>query len=358
MPSRLLDVHPRFLATMVGSMPQVDADEAVHRIVEAVPEAPVCPQLPNRDWSEHFLVQYGWHLPCTISDPEKKKFVITGIEDCAEELASFYEKALLAEETGDLDAFAMSPDFCPGFFSLENYLKQRPTPPRFAKVQVIGPVSFGLGLKDIDGRLSFFRDDFRDVIIRAIALQARWQVRCYTPLCERVISFIDEPYLQSFGSMEYIALSREDAVTAVKEVCDAIKTEGAIAGVHVCGKTDWSLLTEAEVDLLNFDAYTQGDSLALYVNEINGFLERGGIIAWGMIPTAPGDIDKETPDQLVQRMESLLDRLSEKGIDRERMIDRSMITPACGLGTLSIEHADKAGMLLRETSKRLQERYA
>ena len=355
--SRLLDLHPRFCATMVGSMPQTDAEDAVRRIVQAVPDAPVWPQLPNRDWSEHFLVQYGWHLPCKEADAEKRKFVITGAEDCADDLAGFYEKALLAEETGELDAFALSPDFAPGFFALERYLQQCATPPNFAKVQVIGPISFGLGLKDLEGRLAFFREDFRDALIRAVSLQARWQIRRISPLCGTAICFLDEPYLQSFGSMEYISLSREDAVAAVKEACDAVKSEGAVAGVHVCGKTDWSLLTEAEVDLLNFDAYTQGDSLGLYTVEINRFLERGGIVAWGIVPTVAADIDKESPESLADRLDALLDRLAAQGIDRDRLIDRSMVTPACGLGTLSVEHADKAGNLLKDTAAILQKRH-
>ena len=57
------------------------------------------------------------------------------------------------------------------------------------------------------------------------------------------------------------------------EVFDAIHAEGAIAGVHCCGNTDWSLLMATSVDVLNLDAYNFLDSLALYPAALRAFLE-------------------------------------------------------------------------------------
>ncbi|NIN66688.1 MAG: hypothetical protein GTO63_18770, partial [Anaerolineae bacterium] len=70
-------------------------------------------------------------------------------------------------------------------------------------------------------------------------------------------------------------------IADMNEVAAAIHAQGGLAGVHCEANTDWSLLMETDLDLLNFDAYEHMQALALYPAELRAFLERGGVLAWG-----------------------------------------------------------------------------
>ena len=49
-------------------------------------------------------------------------------------------------------------------------------------------------------------------------------------------------------------MTRDDTVAKLGEVIEAVHAEGALAGVHCCGNTEWSILIDAGVDIINFDA--------------------------------------------------------------------------------------------------------
>ena len=107
--------------------------------------------------------------------------------------------------------------------------------------------------------------------------------------------------MSSFGSA-FVSLSREQVITLMEEVFAGIE---GLKGVHCCGNTDWSLLLSTTVDILNLDAYEYAESLALYPDEVGAFLERGGIIAWGIVP-ASDQVLEETVDSLVERFHAAL----------------------------------------------------
>ena len=155
-----------------------------------------------------------------------------------------------------------------------------------------------------------------------------------------VIIFVDEPYLASFGSA-YVSLSREGVVAMLNEVVEAIHAEGGLAGVHCCGNTDWSLLTECGTDIISFDAYGYAETIALYPDELKAFLDRGGVLAWGIVPTSEA-IVRETEASLADRLERGLALLQAKGLDRSRLLDACLVTPSCGTGPMAVDRAEKA----------------
>ena len=164
--------------------------------------------------------------------------------------------------------------------------------------------------------------------------------------------------MSSFGST-FISLSREQVITLLNEVFDAIHAEDALAGVHCCGNTDWSVLMETSVDILNLDAYEYLDNLALYPHEMRAFLDRGGNLAWGLIPNNEV-IFNVTPAGLAQRLRDGLQLISAKAQGRgvtisvDEFAHRSLITTACGLGPTTIEIADRAIETLVQTGETLQ----
>jgi len=222
------------------------------------------------------------------------------------------------------------------------------------KTHCIGPVSFGLQLTDGQDKSLFYNETFRDVLARQIALQSRWMIKRFAPFAKTVIAFLDEPSLAAFGSSSYIAVSRDQVIEQLSRAVAALKAEGAAVGVHVCGNTDWPMIIEAGVDILNYDAYEFGQSMLLYPEEVSSLLQRGGILAWGIVPNSD-KIHGESVASLEGRFFKLVDGLASRGIDRQLILDQSMITPACGLGPMTVEDAEKVMGILGGLAKSIQE---
>ncbi|HCD39333.1 MAG TPA: hypothetical protein DEQ77_11600, partial [Candidatus Omnitrophica bacterium] len=146
-----------------------------------------------------------------------------------------------------------------------------------------------------------------------------------------------EPYLVSIGS-SFFNIKTESVVGMLNDVALAIHQEGALAGIHCCGNTDWSIVLRAGIDILNFDAYNYLDNLLLYRNELKDFSARGGILAWGIVPTAS---EEPLPAQA-----SLLEKM---GIQEKP----ALITPACGLSGVSVQRAEETFALLVALTKQL-----
>jgi len=90
---------------------------------------------------------------------------------------------------------------------------------------------------------------------------------------------------------------------------------------------------------------------------VKDFLGRGGKIAFGMVPTTAEGIARETPETLADRMAAVFDRFEAKGIRRDALARAAFVTPACGLGTLSEEEAERAISLTAGLSALLRERH-
>jgi hypothetical protein len=352
-----MNPKPKFLATAIGSLPHNDPAQAVEIVLASVPEAPIWPQLPRLGFHEQMEVQYSEGMPCAVLDREKGRLYFDTSKDYSEAFAAFYESYLAASEqgagAGDLSAMAISPEFSKGIYALESRLKAEEKKRPWVKVQTTGPCSFALTITDENKRAIYYNEEFRDVIIKALGMKCRWQIRKFKPCAEQIICFIDEPILSAFGSSTYVSVKREDVVAHLKEVIDAVHAEGALAGIHCCGNTEWSILVDAGVDILNFDAFGFGQTIALYPQAVNTLLQRGGAIAWGIVPTSLA-IRKETPETLAARFETLADNLAAKGIPKQLILEQALLTPSCGTGSMEVADAEKVFQTLRSVSQALR----
>lgn len=350
------DGLPAGLALAIGSMPHRDARLALDRILEACPEAPCWPQLPSLGFREDMMTQFSEGLPCIRVDWEKNKVYFARPEDCPDELAQFYENYMKAEQTGDLAPFALSESYAIGLHVfLERLSDTRGGSLALLKGQITGPLTFGLSILDQEGLPALFDETLEDVVRKAILMKSLWQVECLEPWGGRPILFVDEPILAAFGSSAYINLTREHAVAVLQENFSAVKAKGALVGSHCCGNTDWSLMMEAGVDIINFDAYVYMDSIGLYAESLQGFLDRGGYLAWGIVPSQHLEV-RPSPVELLERLEQGIDGLSEKGVSREKLLTNLLLTTSCGLGTLTVEEAEAALRELKELGDLVRER--
>jgi hypothetical protein len=280
--------------------------------------------------------------------------------DYSEAFADFYEAYMLAmdpdEGTGDCSAMAIGPNFARGIYAMEKKLSIRGDKLPFIKVQTTGPCSFALTIVDENKRAIYYNEEFRDVVIKALAMKCRWQIQKFAPYAHQVICFVDEPILSAFGSSTYISVKREDVVAHLKEMIEAIHADNALAGIHCCGNTEWSILIDAGVDIVNFDAFEYGETIAMYPEKVNMHLERGGMLAWGVVPTSP-DINQVTVESMKDHFENLMNNLADKGIAKQLIIEQAIITPSCGTGSMITKDAEKVFDMTCRLSKTMRETY-
>jgi methionine synthase II (cobalamin-independent) len=344
----------RFL--LIGSFPVNDHQEAGRLVMNHSPEIPVWAQLPFYR-IEGMIPQFLNGMP-GLCEENGKTFIHTQSGGFEEGLVSFYEQYFeVTEGRRDINAsiFALTSREAKGFFVLLKNLTNLSAVPFAVKGQITGPFTFCTGVTDQDKRAIFYNDQVRDAAVKLLSLKAVWQIQQLAAFHAPVIIFIDEPALTGFGSSEFTTISRQDVTSCLEEVISAIHWAGGLAGIHVCGNTDWSLILDSSVDIVNFDAHAYFDRFVLYGGNLRQYMNAGGVLAWGIVPTLdPETIDRETADSLTEKLKDQMEQLNTIGIEKQRIFAQSLITPSCGLGPLDVERAEKVLRLTRDISRHLR----
>jgi len=321
-----MEIKGKFLTTGIGSLPYVDAQKGAEKVFGAF-DIPFWPQFPKRSFKENMYSQFSQGLPGLIIDEKKRTMHVDGSRDLSEDLARIYEAYI----SGDYDSFGITEEFAEGFYAFIDIAERHKA--TYAKGHVTGPVSFGLGVTDENGRSIIYNDGLREALVKLLEMKAMWQIDRLKAASGNVMIFIDEPYLASFGS-SFVNIKKEDVILMLDSIIAGIHSKGAMAGIHCCGNTDWSVIAGTKVDIINFDAFLYTDNLSLYSEDIGMFLKKGGYLAWGIVPTSEAVL-KETGDSLFRRLNSQIENLEKKAIERDLIISNSFLTPSCGMGTLS-----------------------
>ncbi|MGD8975042.1 MAG: hypothetical protein PVJ56_17200 [Desulfobacterales bacterium] len=355
--------EPFCLATTIGSLPHTDVVRGTALMFKNTPEIASWVQFPKRSLLENMMMQFTEGIPALIRDGNRT-YISTSADDFPEQLADFYEKYLAVMEDnnfGALESFRLSQTYAAGFSEFVSHLPKHMAIGRtiMLKGQVTGPFTLGTNLLDQNGRCSYYDNQLRDVIVKTVVLKALWQVGQLADFGLPIMIFLDEPSLLGFGKQTYITISREDVMKDLNEVIAGIHAFGGIAGVHCEENTDWSLLMETDLDILDFDAYDHMQGITLYPAELRKFLDRGGSLGWGIVPTLDRDAAAaETIPSLIDRFENGLRLLVGKGFDQKLLLRRALITPSCGAGgVLTVPLAERVLDLLCGLSIALRKRY-
>lgn len=339
---------PDWLPMAVGSVPVPDPAEAWDLILRYMPQIPVWPQLPRRSYLENMYAQFSENFPGIVIDLEAERTYVDRTQNLDRDLERLY----VAYLQNDVEHGALSPQYAKGLHHLLETQGLLPAAPLAIKGQVTGPISWGLTVVDQTRRPLLYDEIVADAIAKQLRLKAAWQEQQLRRFAAHTIMFVDEPYLSSFGS-GFISLSRDQVVTLLEEVFSGMS---GLKGVHCCGNTDWSVLLETSTDILNLDAYDYAESLSLYADAVAAFLERGGIIAWGIVPSGPA-IEGETVNSLVERLHAAMDLLVRKGVLLDKLLAAGLVTPSCGTGSLDPAMAERVLQLTAAVSAQMRARY-
>ena len=329
--------------TAMAVMPHKDVDRALDLALTM--DIPFWPQLPHVSYTEDMYVQAAEHFPGILLDMENRilrfsmeKFII----EFEETMAHFDEP----------EYFDISKEYSVVYHRfLEMDLSDRPA----IRGQLEGPISFGFNILDQDKRPILFEDTVRSFMLEFMSKRINVQLERLKQMNSNAFMFVDEPGLQFLFS----ALSGYDSTKAKSDMEDFFAMIQRPRGIHLCGNPDWDFLLGLDLDILSLDVYQNGEIFASYSKSIKRFLDRGGVIAWGIVPTNFEPFEAETINTLGERLEEVWNFLANKGIDREFLISRSLISPAtcCLINPDGEKTVEKAFKVVTELSQRLRDRY-
>ncbi len=339
-----------FKATGIGSVPWEDTDKTCRKVLECLPSIPFWPQLVRRSPFEDMNIQFTEGLPLVNINTETRAISVSS-EGIEEALVAFYNHYL----ADDVDYFSVSRDYAPGLYRQIELVSENPGDyGDYIKGHTTGPVTFAASIKDEEGKAILGNPDLLEAFTKGLAIKALWQVKELEKTGKKTIIFIDEPYLSGFGSA-FSPIERHEVIGLLKEVVDYVKEKAdTLVGIHCCGNTDWSMIVDSGPDIINFDAFSFLDYFLLYPGDISRFVKNGGTIAWGIVPTGDsagqGDLD-----ELYSRLNKGLEGLYNLGLDKDLVHAASILTPACGMGTMKEEDSDEVLDLLSGLYKRMTE---
>ncbi len=333
------------LPTIIGSMPHTDPSEACAQVSHYLKDIPAWPQLPKRSFLENMYVQFSYGFPGVVVTENSIHI------DRSQDLDKPLEQLYAAYLENNIDKYPISPDYAAG---LHSFLALTTLSPLAVKGQITGPITWGLTVTDDSHRAIIYDDVLGDAVPRLLRLKAAWQEKALSEISRNTIIFVDEPYMSAFGSVS-VSLSKERVISLLNEVLGGIS---GLKGIHCCGNTDWSVLLDTSTDIVSFDAYNYAQSLSLYPTEVKKFLDRKGIIAWGIIPSDEESLAKESVASLKDRLEEAMTPFTTKGVHFKQLIQQGLLTPSCGLASLATkEAAAQALELLVELSIKIRKRY-
>lgn len=315
--------------TGVGSLPHRDADEAVAWVLEALPELPAAPSTPQLDPREGMIGQGAWGIPGVTVDVDGGLVVSP---EALEPDAPLTSVGIEGPPFATLRAFVAA-------------VEGRTGP---IKVQLTGPATLAAALIDAGAPPSLALPIATNAV-RTRASDLLDAVALSAPAAP-VLAVIDEPSMvggppPSVGPLEAVI----DAISTALAVLEP----RAITGIHCCGSADWKALLQAGPQLLSapVDADFGPGSAALAA-----FLERGGWIAWGAVPT-----DGPIGDSAAHCWRELSARwcgLVRAGCDPVRIRRQALVTPACGLARHDLAQVDRVAEITRGLGLRIHDQLA
>lgn len=338
-----MPIPGNLLTTAMAVMPHTDPERALE--VALSTDVPFWPQLPNYDYHEDMYVQAAEHFPGILLDMEARTLRFSMDQFIVE----------LEDTLGHFDDpawFDISPEFSVvyhRFLSLD--LSERPA----IRGQLEGPISFGFNIIDQDERPILFDDTVRPFMFEFMAQRINVQLDRLKELNPNAFMFVDEPGLQFLFS----ALSGYGDHKAKEDLELFFSTIERPRGIHLCGNPDWDFLLGLDMDVLSLDIYTNAEIFSSYAPSIKRFLEKDGVIVWGIVPTGFESFEKERIDSLSVQLENVWRILWEKGIDRDLMLAKSMLSPAtcCLINPDREKTVEKAFSWVQKLSKTLREKY-
>lgn len=312
------------IATAVGSLPHPDAPIAAALMFRTMPDLPAAPQLPCRSPLEGMLAQWLRALPEVSVAPDGEMQLLPDIDPSA-------------PLNTELNALAHG-----GLLGFLDLAAAQPRTPKSIKLQLSGPLTLGLALVELGAPVDL-------AFARGTRCAIEWSHRLMQVVKDRlpetnVVLFFDEPGLVHWTGDDPLI----DVETASDLLSSALTTPDCVAGVHVCGAGALDVALAAGPDIVGIEVDNRWLDHAVGIAR---FLDGGGFIAWGAVPTDRPCGELVAP--LFKTLAALWCDLTKRGCDPVLLRQQAMVTPSCGLALHGATQAERVLRLTRELADRV-----
>lgn len=318
---------PSGVVTGIGGLPHRDATEAARFVLQHM-ELPTIPTLPRRSPAEGSIAQamvgmqgitvgqYG-SIAVHPDQVDPLADVVTDLDhDAFVGFRTFLEMAQGAQYSG------------------------------LVKWQFVGPVTFGLALL----RAGVPMSEAFEAAVRSVRTRMQHlldAVAAALPNSQQLV-FIEEPALAELMQPGF-PIAPDTAIDLVSGALAAVETS-AVSGLHVCGLTDIASQLATGPAILSLPVRPEVAESAGYLMR---FMEQGGYVAWGVVPTAgPILTSAERP---WRQLCALWCELVQRGADPTLLRQQAIITPECGLASHSPAVAQRVHAVAAEVGRRVRD---
>ena len=278
-------------------------------------DIPFFPQLPNVNYYEDMYVQASQHFPGIVVDAENKRIFFDSAK-FDQQLIEYSER--MAE---------------PGYFSLSGeysvvynqFLSQDLQKYTAVRGQLVGPVSFGFKVMDDNNMPIIYHEQARALLFDFIQRKVNTQYHELREKNKNAFVWLDEPGL----GWVFSGLSGYSDVRARLDYQDFLSGLDGPGALHLCANVNLPYLLSLGVAILSFDAYQLELMPKGYAHAVADFINGGGVISWGIVPTDSLTLETETPENLVKRLLTYWKVITENSkLPIKEIAEQALIAPA------------------------------
>lgn len=212
------------------------------------------------------------------------------------------------------------------------------------KWQFVGPVTLGVALRraGLDTATAF------DVAVRAVRMHladVSSAIADVLPGSQQLL-LLDEPWLADLMQPEF-PIPPDRAIDLMSSGMAAVDGD-VIVGIHCCRPVDVATMLATGPNAISIPV---SEGLLEWSGYLARFLDDGGIVAWGVVPTEgplPGSSERHW-----RALSDLWCSLVQRGCDPVKLRRQSLVSPTCGLGAHSVSVARRIARLTTEVGKRV-----
>ncbi len=315
-------------STALGGLPHRDAAAAASFALRAT-VLPAIPSLPRRSPAEGAIAQ-----------------ALLGIDGITiGQYGAFSVDTARVDPSGDI-VTDLQHD---AFTGLRTFLAAAPADLEAVKWQVVGPVTLGIALAraGVPEELAF------EVALHAVRVRLGHlldAVSAALPAATQVV-VVDEPELGEVADADF-PVAPDVAIDLVSGALAMVEGRG-ITGLHCSRELDWATLVASGSDVI---AVPARPSLVASAGYLQQFLDRGGVVAWGAVPTdGPVPTTAERP---WRNLSDLWCELVQHGCDQVQLRRQSLITPGTDLGSFTPAVAERVLGITAEIGRRVHDQAA
>ena len=337
-----LGFSPNCQTTAMGILPHTDVERALDLALSL--DIPFWPQLPRLSYFEDMYVQALDHFPGVLFNPKDQRILF--------DLSRFYEEIpAYLENEKDPQTFRLTEAFSLVYHRfLEKDLSHYPA----IRGQMISPISLGLKVVDENQKPIIYHDEVKEILFDFIRNKVNQQLRELRRKHPKAFVWVDDPGL----GLIFTAFSGYNEAQAKTDLDQFLLRLEGPRGIHLCARPDWDFLLRSRLDILSFDSFSCGAVIVNYAS-LKEFLDRGGVVSWGIVPTLTELLEQETVNSLMELLEKLWAELVQRGVRKEKLLHQSLLAPAtCNLMNADKEKTvERSFQVLKELSGLIRRKY-